>query len=116
MKHSEIKLNIALDAQHVPDKIFWQATDAPSDGSQETKAFCLSIWEGESGAALKIDLWNKEMTVGEMKAFMIQTIGGMGETLFNATGDQKMKDTVDECCQTLLKLVVEEEERLKAGN
>lgn len=113
MRKSEIKLNISLDTDNVPQAITWEATDNPGGGVQKTHAFALSIWEEETGSVLKIDLWDNKMMVGEMKAFVIQTIGGLGETLFNATGDEKMKGEIDKLCANLSQMVIAENEALK---
>ena len=113
MRKSEIKLNITLDTHNIPTEILWEATDNPDGGLQKTKAFALAIWEEETGSVLKIDLWDKNMMVGEMKAFMIQTLGGIGETLFNATGDQYMKTELDNLCAKFSQHVIEEEKAKK---
>ena len=114
MRKSEIKLSINLDTQNVPSDIQWEATDNPQGGVQKTKAFALAIWEEETGSVLKIDLWDRNMMVGEMKAFMIQTIGGIGDTLMNATGDKVMKEAIDTLCAKLSQHVIAEEEAARA--
>lgn len=114
MRKSEIKLTISLDTQNVPTAITWEASENPVAGPQSTKAFALSIWEPDTSSVLKIDLWDNNMMVHEMKGFMIQTIGGLGETLMNATGDQAMKSEIDNLCAKLSLILKDEMEGKKA--
>lgn len=112
MRKSDINISVALDTNNVPDQITWSATDNPTGGTQQTKAFALSIFEEETGSVLQINLWDKDFMVHEMKIFMIQTIGGLGETLFNATQDAEMKAELDALCAKWSDRLVEEQ---KAG-
>lgn len=101
MKKSEIKFNIELDNQNVPDKITWEATERHPPVVEPTKAICVSIWDYKQQNTLKIDLWTKDMPIDEMKRFFVETIGGLGETLKNATGDDVMVSEINELCERL---------------
>lgn len=101
MKKSEIKFYIELDDQNVPESITWEATEKPSLKPEKTKAICVSLWDFEHQSTLKIDLWTKDMPVDEMKRFFVETIGGLGETLKNATGDEVMVSEINELCERL---------------
>jgi gliding motility-associated protein GldC len=90
---SEIKLNINLDENKIPEKIKWSAPDGGVD-YEETKAFLLSIWDHQQKETLKIDLWTKDMPVDEMKLFFHQTLVTMSETYMKATDDEKMAKTM----------------------
>ncbi|TAD95722.1 MAG: gliding motility protein GldC, partial [Bacteroidetes bacterium] len=70
MKQSEIRFNIELDDQNLPDKIFWEATDSPINGLSEAKAINVSMWDHLKKETLRIDLWSKDMQVDEMKRFV----------------------------------------------
>lgn len=59
-----------------------------------------------------MDLWGKEMSVEEMKMFVVNSIGGLGETLKNATSDSEMYDEINDCCRKLVKII---DEKTKAG-
>lgn len=109
MRESEILIKVRLDNDGVPEKITWTASDKPADAPQDSKAFALSFWEEKANAIMRIDLWTKDMYVGEMKRFFIQNLGGMAETLLNATGDQRMYDEVNALCEKLAKMLLEEE-------
>ena len=103
MKQSEIKFTVELDSQNIPEKIYWEATDNPNEGLEETKAISLALWDHYHKSTMKIDLWAKDMEVGEMKRFYIETIGGMAESLLNATGDKTMYEQIDALCRSLSK-------------
>lgn len=94
---SEIKFNIELDENRVPEKIEWSAQDGGVN-QEETKAFILSVWDSKSQETLRIDLWTKEMPVDEMKLFFHQTLMAMADTYNRATGDEKMTDTMKDFC------------------
>jgi|GEM_PF-629288 len=71
-KTSEIKITVDLDENHIPEKMHWSASDGGVNGP--CKAFMLSVWDSKENNTLRIDLWNKEMTVDDMKKFAHQTI------------------------------------------
>jgi gliding motility-associated protein GldC len=48
---------------------------------------------------LRIDLWNKEMEVDEMKRFVHQTILTLADSFEKATGEKKMADTMRDFCE-----------------
>ena len=109
MKTSEIRFTITLDRNNVPERIHWEAADAPGGGQQETPAIALALWDDQHKSTLKIDLWTKEMPVGEMKRFMIETMGSLADTLENATDDLAMAGDVRELCEKLTKRLAEQE-------
>ena len=63
---SEIKFNIQLDENRVPEKLQWSAQDGGVD-TEDTKAIMLSIWDNKAQETMRIDLWTKDMPVDEMK-------------------------------------------------
>jgi gliding motility-associated protein GldC len=108
MRKSSIQIDVLLDQQNIPEEITWQATDNPGQ-IEKTKSFALSFWDAESSAIMRIDLWTKDMLVGEMKRFFIQSLGGMNETLLSATNDQEWFDEVEGTIQKLVKMLQAEE-------
>ena len=100
MKKSEIRFSIALDDQKVPEAISWQATDAGPD-IQFAKAINIAIWDRNTDATMKIDLWTKDMPTDAMKYFVVDNIGSMAETIVNATGDKKMAEKMRTLCKEL---------------
>lgn len=111
MKKSEIHFTVQLDEQNIPDKIFWNATDNPNEGLEETKAIAIGVWDQLQKSTLKIDLWTKDMEIGDMKRFCIDIMGGLAESLKSATGDEKMVNDIYALCQTLSKHVEDEMKR-----
>lgn len=98
MKKSEIKFDVELDNQNLPEKIEWSATDSEIKGKQPCKAIMLSVWDGDAQSTLKIDLWTKDMLVDEMKIFMHQTLLSMASMLERATQEDKMAGDMRDFC------------------
>lgn len=108
MKHSEINFKVTLDEQSIPEQIQWSATDNPNEGIEETKSIFVGVWDHYHKGTLALPLWTKDMDVLEMKRFYIEVIGSIGNTLVDATGDQKMSTLIDNLCRTLTKNLQEE--------
>ena len=83
---SEIQLTITTDANKVPTAIRWNASDA-GIANAEARAFALSVWNGQE--ALSIDLWDKDMTVDEMKVFVCQSMMTLADALERSTQDER---------------------------
>ena len=81
------------DENRVPASITWQATDTSAENEQKAKAMMLAFWDGAEKAALRIDLWTKDMMVDEMADFFYQTMMTMADTYGRAT---KYNEQVDE--------------------
>jgi gliding motility-associated protein GldC len=96
-KKFEIKFDIELDGNKVPEKMHWTAQDG-GISNQETKAIMLSVWDAKQKESLRIDLWTKDMPVDEMKIFFHQTLVAMADTFQRATTDEKMADTMRDFC------------------
>ena len=84
MEKSEIKIEVSLDENHIPEQIEWSATDGAQKG--KVSASFLSVWDPEAKNALTIDLWSKDFTIDEMKLFTYQNIMTMADTFEKATG------------------------------
>ncbi|MFC0780262.1 gliding motility protein GldC [Flavobacterium sp. HJSW_4] len=95
--NSEIKFNIELDENRVPEKLTWSAQDGGVQ-AEEAKAIMLSIWDSKAKETMRIDLWTKDMPVDEMKIFFHQTLVAMSDTFRRATDDEKMSDTMKDFC------------------
>ncbi len=96
MKKSTIQFDIELDHNNVPENIHWSASDGAAQS--EAKAIMLAVWDKQENNTLRIDLWNKDMTVDEMKQFFHQTLLTMSDTYNRATGDEKMTLTMRDFC------------------
>lgn len=98
IKHtSEIKFNIGLDENKVPEEISWTAKDGGIE-NEASKAIMISVWDHLQKDTLRMDLWTKEMPVDEMKQFFHQTLVAMSSTFERATNDEKMATTMRDFC------------------
>lgn len=85
MEKSSIVVDVFLDAQKLPEQINWSASDSSLGDKQKAKAMCLAFWDGAEKAALRIDLWTKDMMVDEMGDFYYQILMTMADTLSRST-------------------------------
>ena len=95
MKKTKIVIDVELDDNHVPEKMFWKAEDGGIK-RQETKAAMISVWDSKAMEALRIDLWTKDMPVDEMKVFLHQIFVSLGHTYQRATGEDDVADKIQE--------------------
>ena len=93
MNQSTIKIDVLLDPNKVPEQINWIASDSTADKVQKAKAMSVAFWDGADKAALRIDLWTKDMMVDEMADFFFQTMMTMADTYGRAT---KYNEQVEE--------------------
>ncbi|QFZ53786.1 gliding motility protein GldC [Oceanihabitans sp. IOP_32] len=94
---STIELQVELDENKIPEKLFWTAQDGDVT-NEEAKAMMLSVWNAKKKETLRIDLWTKDMPVNEMKVFFYQTLVAMSDTFHRATQDEKMTATMKDFC------------------
>ena len=94
-KESQIKINVQLDENNIPEKIFWEASDGGQDLIESRAAF-LSFWDNKSKDTLRIDLWTKEMRVDEMKYFHFQTLMTLADSLERSTKENVVADKIRE--------------------
>ena len=87
-KKTKIEIEVALDENQVPVKMNWHASDGGGEG--DCKAFMLAIWDGAEENAMRIDLWDKEMSIYDMQRFFHQTLLTMSDTYNRATGQKEL--------------------------
>jgi gliding motility-associated protein GldC len=85
MDKSTINIDVLMDESLIPKAISWKASDTGPEQAQKAKAMMLSFWDGADKAALRIDLWTKDMMVDEMADFFYQTLMTMADTYGRAT-------------------------------
>ncbi|MFZ9262586.1 MAG: gliding motility protein GldC [Chitinophagaceae bacterium] len=90
MNQSTITIDVNLDENKIPHQISWNATQSNSAEPQDAKAMMISFWDGKEKAALRIDLWTKEMMVDEMADFYYQTLMTMADTFERATHQKEL--------------------------
>jgi gliding motility-associated protein GldC len=91
-KETNIGIKVNLDENNVPEKISWEASDGGGKG--DCKAFILSIWDTDQENAMRIDLWDKEMSVYDMQRFFHQTLLTMSDTFKRATGQEEVSQEI----------------------
>ena len=101
MKKSMIAFEIDLDQNNLPEKITWRASD--SDNTENsTKAIAISLWDPIQSNTMKIDLWTKDMRIDEMDKFLVDTLGGLAQSMLTATGDSYISKSITDLCDNLV--------------
>ncbi len=108
MKKSEINFTIALDNENIPEQIHWHATDKDSPEASETKSVSISLWDHQQRNTLRMDLWSKDMPLLDMKRFYVDMLGGLAQSVLNATGDTVMSEEINATCERLSQHVKKE--------
>ncbi len=115
---SEISFEIELDKDRIPEKIFWDATENPNEGINETKAISISVWDHYHRGLLGINLWTKDMPVDEMNHFAVDMIGNLVQMIRDSTQDEKMigilEDAGRQMTQHLNELAKQEQDNAPA--
>lgn len=94
---SEIKINVELDENKVPEILRWTAEDG-GVSNETAKAVLLSVWDHKSQETLRIDLWTKDMPMDEMKQFFHQTLSALADTFERATNENNMANDLRDYC------------------
>ncbi|MDX1700198.1 MAG: hypothetical protein R3250_06235 [Melioribacteraceae bacterium] len=80
-----------MDDQNIPQKIQWKSEEGPQANRWlASKAMAISFFDKEHKDTYKLDLWTKDMQVGEMDRFMYNTLKGLAETYFKATHNHQL--------------------------
>jgi len=93
-KTSEIKITVELADNKMPTIIEWEATDAGFTGKKLAKTLMLSLWDEKENVTLGIDLWTKEMSVGDMNAHYHQIFLKMADTFERATRNSEAANMI----------------------
>ena len=97
---AEIKFQIDLDENNVPENIKWLATDGKVSFS-DAKAVIMSIWDGDNKTSLGIDLWTKDMMAEEMHHFIFQILDSLSKSCKRSVGDEKVAKHIHDCAITI---------------
>jgi len=100
---SEISFEIQLDKDRIPEKIFWDATENPNEGINETKAISISVWDHYHRGLLGINLWTKDMPVDEMNHFAVDMIGNLVQMIKDSTQDGKVIQILEDAGRQVTK-------------
>jgi len=96
-KTSKITIEVTTNENNIPEAINWTAEDGGVD-NLAAKAMILSLWDKKDANAMRIDLWEKEMTVDEMKKFFHQTLLTMADSFERATGEKNISEDLKDYC------------------
>lgn len=94
VKSSDITLRVGLNAEQVPIRIEWGASDRNNGELEECKAMAIALFDKEHRDTLRIDLWTKEMQVLEMDRFMYQTLRSLSQTYLKATQNKELAEDI----------------------
>jgi gliding motility-associated protein GldC len=97
LKESAITINITTNENNIPQKIKWSAADGGISNA-DAKAMILSFWDSNAQTAMRIDLWDAETTVDDMKRFFHQTLLTMADSFEKATGENKICEDMRDFC------------------
>ena len=92
VKSSDITIRVGLNAENVPVKIEWAASDRNNGLPEECKAMAVALFDKEHRDTLRIDLWTKEMQVQEMDRFMYQILRSLSQTYLRATQNKDLAE------------------------
>jgi len=92
MKKSEIKFNVTLDEERIPQAINWEATDSGIEGTKDCLATMITVWDKHEKTTMRIDLWTKDMLVDDMKRFFYENLVTMADTYKRATQETELAD------------------------
>lgn len=94
MKKAEIKIQVELDEQNIPQNINWESTDGEETEALPAKAMFLALWDHQYKNSLRIDLWTQDMPLDEMTRFFYETLQTMGDTFLRAAGQDPLAQAV----------------------
>jgi gliding motility-associated protein GldC len=86
-RESDITLHVKLDANNNPIHLSWTATEGGMEPNREIKALMLHLWDVKENNSMRIELWNQQFMVEEMRSFVFQALLSMADTLDRSTAD-----------------------------
>ena len=92
VKSSDITIRVGLNAEQVPTKIEWGASDRNNGALEECKAIAIALFDKDHRDTLRIDLWTKEIQVLEMDRFMYQILRSLSQTYLKATQNKDLAE------------------------
>ena len=93
-KEAEINFVVKLDEDNSPSEIFWGASEADFEGLKPCESLMISMWDRVEKNTLSIDLWTKDIEVGEMSAHFYFTFMKMADTYQRATNNTELSEII----------------------
>ena len=97
LKKSNITIEVLTNENNLPEQIKWSAEEGGVTDAK-AEALMLALWDKKQGAAMRIDLWNKDMTVDDMKKFVHQTLLTIADSFEKATGEKNITEDLRDYC------------------
>ncbi len=91
---AEIKLIVDLDADNLPTRIEWSASEGQKNGPAICQSMMLSLWDSEKKTTAAIDLWTKDTSVDDMNLYFYQVILKMADTYMRATKNADVANSI----------------------
>ncbi len=87
---SEIIIRIDLDANRVPEKIVWHASDAGQTEPAESKSVFLALLDKDNLETSTLFLWTKEFQTAEMDRNVYHALTALTDGYFKATQNTEL--------------------------
>ena len=89
---AKIDIQVHRDAENQVIEMDWDATDSPVKGRKACKSALIALWDANAKNTLRIDMWTKDMPIGEMNYFMFQSMITLADTYQNATNNKEVAE------------------------
>ncbi|GJM15435.1 MAG: gliding motility protein GldC [Thermodesulfobacteriota bacterium] len=93
-KEAEINFVVKLDDDNSPAEILWGASEADFEGLKPCESLMISMWDKVEKNTMSIDLWTKDLEVGEMSAHYYFTLMKMADTYQTATKNSELAEMI----------------------
>ena len=90
MSTSDINIRIQLDADRVPEKIEWKASDANQEHPAESKSVFLSLLDRDTLDTSTLFLWTKDLHVAEMDRKVYYALTAITDGYFRSTQNTEL--------------------------
>jgi gliding motility-associated protein GldC len=87
---SDISIRIQLDANKVPEKIEWQASDANQAHPAESKSVFLSLLDKDTLDTSTLFLWTKDCQVAEMDRKIYYALTALTDGYYKSTQNAEL--------------------------
>lgn len=87
---SDISIHIQLDANRVPEKIEWQASDAKQAHPAESKSVFLSLLDKDTLDTSTLFLWTKDCQVAEMDRKIFYALTALTDGYYKSTQNTEL--------------------------
>ena len=90
MSTSDINIHIQLDADRVPEKIEWKASDANQEHPSDSKSVFLSLLDRDTLDTSTLFLWTKDLHVAEMDRKIYYALTALTDGYYKSTQNTEL--------------------------